>query len=265
MARKEKNYIQEKDGTFSHIPSSRPSNQNNPTTLGKIANYLEALSIKDPSIILTPLQKKFIRLVRTAEKTGSKVKLLKNGIDICHNIAIGAFIEGLIQQMNSPLPEDSDINDEFVDDALSSDDEEGKEEIKTYLADLQDPDIAAEKKIKLTKKVCDRFNRSSRNLIPGYSSPNRSIGDNRDPHLVDDAVTGEKKPILRSEKIAESAGAFLREEYKPKERINSEGEKEYQSSSVDADLEKSWCNARLFILPDDPLSPELVEEKKPKP
>ncbi len=227
-------YIGYDKATKSFYVIKRPTNQSTPEVLKKIAKRLERLIAENPNIELTELQKLFIRKI----KKHAAIQLSKNNIDIAHNIAISVIMDAIVDRMNNPLDEEDIDANEFVDEILSTDDEDGKIRIKKFFSDLQNPNISRNEKLRQANEAIEHLNRASKNLISGYSGPNRSLQSNRDLHLI--VENNEYRETPWAEEISKKADVFLKKVYLPKSRKTSDGETEYQSSSVSKIIKKSW-------------------------
>jgi len=224
---------------------TRPTNQNKLSVLKKIAARLERLIEEKPDLTLTELQKKFTEEV----KKNKKIDLKANGIDIAHNIAISAFKKVIVSRLNIPMAGHDSEMSEVANDILSTEDGEGKKTTKEFFDSLSDPNLTSMEKMKSADKILKYINRASRNLIPGHSSTNRSIRDNRDPHCI--KKVNEFVEIPKSKKISESF-AVVQPQYVPKARKTKDGRIESQSSSIDKNPHLSWV-------------PNLFNNKVPEP
>ena len=111
----------------------RPTNQNNPKVLNKIAGRLNRLI--DGGAKLNDLQEKFLKEV----EENDTVNLKEEGIDIAHNIAISVILDAMVDRMNNPQ-EGDETAATFFDDTLSTDDDPGKQKAKEFFKQLGDPE-----------------------------------------------------------------------------------------------------------------------------
>lgn len=214
--------------------AKRPGNQSTPVVTRKIAARLERLILANQNIELTDLQVLFVEEVKGNKKPNLQI----NQIDIAHNIAISAIMDAMVDRMNNPLAQKDITAEAFVDDLVSSDDDEAKVKVKQFFDSLRSPVISWQEKLSQANTVARRLNGASKNLMPGYSSPNRSIGNNRDPHLVLNNHSFQETD--NSIRLSKSADAFFNKPYRPKSRTTQKGNVEFQSSSVDEDANTSY-------------------------
>lgn len=87
--------------------------------------------------------------------------------------------------------------------------------------------------------VTERINRSSKNLLPGHASPNRSLGSKKDPHITkkDGKYVNVPTSVVLGKSFEKMNGG---NPYNPKARTNTEGKTEYQSSSIAEKSDNSW-------------------------
>lgn len=226
-----RNYIDydENNNQFYSVPNARPNNQGKKTVLQKIKKRIQALN--NENVELTELQKKFLSQLET-----NSFFLKKSGIDIVHNISFKRIKQQLVHDLNNPQHDHHVHAFNFADEIFSSDDEESRESFKTLytLSKKRKKSFEKDKKIELTNTLLDKLNSASRNLMPGYSSTNRSIGAHRDPHLAIKA--GSWFETKRSKKLSLSADAYFGEPYLPKKGSDPHT---YQSSSISPDIKKA--------------------------
>lgn len=222
--------------------AKRPNNQSSPSTLIKIVSRMRRLAVEDPDKKFNPKQ---ITLMQRVElRDGRKVNLSGLKIDIAHNIAIGPIMDSIVARMNNPLPEEDITANEFVEEVISSDDNAAKKQIKDFFEEIRFDDLLPHEKIQVADEVTERINRASPNLGAGHRSPNRGLGDNRDPHAMVSKEDGTLIEHKKSQKIAVRARRFLSitdpPTYRPLIRFNAEGDKEAKSSSVHERSDRAW-------------------------
>ena len=229
-------YFRYKNNTYtSHY---RPNNQSTPEVQQKIATRIIRY-VNEHNLETTILQKLFTEEVKKNARFNEGCQLKTNKIDIAHNIAGAKLTEIITVKMNS-VPDTSDDEKfaEFADDLLSTDDESGKKEAKKAYHKLADPTIAPAKKLQKAKNLLEHMNRASRNLMPGHSSPNRALQENRDAHLMLDK-NHQLVETPMSKKLSNSTNTLFGTPYNCRTR-NKDGRIEIQSSSVHQDKDKSW-------------------------
>lgn len=220
-------YFQYQNNRYSIVPGKRPSNQSKPEVLQKIRKRLERLIKENKGLKLTELQTLFVKKLRKH----NEIQLKDNGIDIAHNIAISAIMDAILKRMNHPFTDKDYAANQFAEDLLSTEDNEGKQNVREFFELLRDPTATPQEKIAEANKVVSHLNRASRNLIPGYSSTNRSIGKYRDPHLVTN-TRGEWVETPMSAKLSKTSNIFMPVPYESKTRKTEKDGVEAQSSSI---------------------------------
>ena len=215
----------------------RPGNQNGFAILNKIAERLERYTHENKNVKMTPLQSKFITLVSEQKRF-----LLKEKIDVAHHIAISKIIEVLVTIMNSP--EASELNNfhKFGDEMLSTeeaDDDKGRSDLEHFLQDIFEGNLTPKELCAEANKIIAKLNCCSRNLIPGYSSVNRSISDNKDLHLI---YIKKNRTFISTPPSIKIGRAFSHlpdcDNYRPKSQFLG-NKKTFFSSSVSANKEES--------------------------
>lgn len=243
------NYFKYEEGEFLIVKNKngqakRPGNQSRPEVLKKLSERLKNLPSTDKNIELTPLQKQFIDKVDTDGE--NKVELAKLKIDIAHNIPISEILLATVHRMNSPITEDS-AAEKLIDEMMSTGEDNEKVTAKEFINGLNSDEILPQQKIMQADKVMDKLNSSTRNLIPGYSSINRSIGKKRDPHFVffKDGAEKKFKEHRRAQNIAFVGKRYIEKtgdlNHGPWLRKTAEEKFEAKSSSVHAKPTEAWA------------------------
>lgn len=231
--------------------SKRPGNQNALPVLIKMTKRGEKVIADDSDLELVLVEKKLFNKVNSGK---NKIKLRSLKIDIAHNIAISKIMDATLERMKSPLSASDSVAEDFADNLLSTDDDEGRKEAKKLFTDIRNKSILPFHIIEQADHVINHFNRASRNLRPGHSSTNRSVGDMRDPPLFHVKGSNKVREAPHSRRLARSAKKFIQktgEDYQPHTRITNEV-KEAKSSSFHANPAKAWFP---YTSPKDIISP----------
>jgi ankyrin repeat protein len=233
--------------------SKRPGNQNALPVLIKMTKRGEKVISDDSDLELVSVEKKLFNKVNSGK---NKIKLRSLKIDIAHNIAISKIMDATLERMKSPFSASDSAAEDFADNLLSTDDDEGRKETKKLFTDIRDQTILPFHIIAQADHVINHFNRASRNLRPGHSSTNRSVGDMRDPPLfhIKDRHPNEVREAPHSRRLARSAKKFIQktgQDYQPHTRITNEV-KEAKSSSFHANPGRAWFP---YTSPKDIISP----------
>lgn len=221
---------------FSLIPGKRPNNQRKKKILRRISGRLKELLNKNKNIQLTGIQKLFIQIVEE-----NKFKLKENDIHMAHNISIHIIMEAFLDLLNNPSELTDEVDNEFLDHILSSDDEEKKEKNKNRLKGLKYWNLSIEEKIKWAEILIEEINQKSKNLYPGHPRTNSSIGDLKDTPIIFEG--DEAKEVPYAKKVSKYTIKFLEEHscenYRSKTKIE-ENEEKIQSSSINQSPSKSY-------------------------
>lgn len=241
-----KDLVTQNLNTGEYTSDGRPNNQSGLKILHKIKKRLER-NEKSEKLEPTEIQETF---KKEMSKVKAKPQLAKKHIDIAHNVSIKAITETIIEDLNHPDNADPAAAHRFVDEVLSTDDEQGRKDFDNLYQKIVENSPKKEEKKKIldaANKVLRHLNRASRNLMPGNSSSNRSIGgDHRDPHVM--IKDNEYQETATSKRISLAADDFLKKPHFPKEETGEDGESLYQSSSIDSKSEVSWYNDKGLSL-----------------
>jgi hypothetical protein len=165
--------------------------------------------------------------------------LKTNKIEIAHNISIGFFKKEFANLLNQRNLIDISNGDEFAEEILSTDDEDITN-FHNFLGTVKNAEltpIVINSTLNFINAFLTRLNRASKNLMPGHSSPNRSIQENRDPHTIKRDGRHEETEI--SKKITTKTNKFFLNRAEPNSRY-VDGSIQYQSSSVHESFGSAW-------------------------
>lgn len=216
-------YFVIQNNKVSVIKSVRPTNQSGQEVLKKIAGRLERLIKENPDLELTKLQALFVQKIRE----DGTIALSANNIDIAHNLAISMIKQAIADRANHPLS--SAKYEELITNIITTEEKDDKDFVREFFQGLLDPSITLEEKMTDADKVVERLNYASKNLIPAHRSSNRSVGPNRDPHMLRKKGKDHYVETSTSAKLSKSFDKLLHVSYEPKTRYGADGKKEYQS------------------------------------
>ena len=218
-------------GVVKPIPKKRPANQSSKGTQKKIAERLEGAAITLPDH-----QQDFVDDVKKNGKAG----LNKLGLDMCHVTAVDMMKEttaAVLTKRGKLNKREKKRFKKAVEETLSSDDEEGREEIAEQVEKMLDPNTHMQEVVDTSDTVLERLNRSSRDLLPDRKRPNRGIGNSKDPWLLEGEEEERSKGI--GDNLNEVREVVGKPPLEPRFKANN-GSPESQSSSVDSNPKNAF-------------------------
>ena len=234
-------YFEYSGTSFKRRAGKRPTNQNTPKTQKKISARLKSSKTKLP--------KHMRDFSKQVDKAG-KANLTELELDICHVTSadrMGETLKVALNERDTATKTQKRKLEEVVEDAISSDEEDERKSHRKKIRKMMDPKTEPEKAIELGDEVLSRLNRGSRNLRPDNKRPNRGIGKDKDPFLVDTGG-GKLQEESRSKGISDNwdevGQMFGMKPYVPKTRTTGKGKKaktEIKSSSVATDPKKAFA------------------------
>lgn len=224
-----------------YATGKRPNNQSSPATLEKIAERLKNYVLIHRDVCLTDLQKLFVEEVSNHKKAF----LSPDDIDIAHHIAISKIISVFVAFMNDPDSIACTDFENFADAICSTEsptDDKGRSTLRGFFNDIQDNLCSPRELCASANKIIKLLNSCTRNLIPGNKSVNRSIGENKDLHMV--AKRG-KPGFYKETEPSKRISQFFEQlpdcqDYAPKLITTPNKEKALLSSSIFAKRDESY-------------------------
>jgi len=224
-----------------YLTHKRPCNQGDYDVLVKISNRLKSFVNDNPTLELTDLQKKFVKHLK---QQGEDYRRSVDKIDIAHGVAISKIMALFVKVLNEPelLKKFSFLNNlnNFFDATLSTeqpiDSEEETDEqisrasIRAFLKNIRDGQKSPEKLCQQANEIIHHLNKCSRNLVPGLSSKNRTIGAYEDPPFV--LIKGRKNHAQKIEKALKISEFFKKLEPDYASKPTKTNENILYSSSV---------------------------------
>ncbi|MBA2709981.1 MAG: hypothetical protein H0U57_05260 [Tatlockia sp.] len=219
---------------------ARPNNQSSSETLKRLADRLINYISTNKEVCLTTLQANFI-----AEVPKNKPFLSTHRIDVAHHVAISEIINLIVEFMNNP----SEIK--FKDwvnfsDAMcsteSSEDDKGRYTLSSFFYDVKNNNDGPKGLCTKADNIIRILNCCTRNLIPGNSSVNRSIGQRKDPHYVGiKGKPGHYEETSSSKNISKFFAKLPNcSDYEPITKQRSKGPSFFLSSSIESKVEDSY-------------------------